>query len=131
MKKLGLILSTLLFAIATFVFNVNPAQAETYQVKMGADSGQLKYVPEKLTVKPGDSVEFVMNKLAPHNVVFDPSDVPSGAKSLASSLSANKLLFSPGQSYTVTFPEDAPKGEYGYYCQPHRGAGMNGKIIVE
>ncbi|NBD33080.1 MAG: plastocyanin [Cyanobacteria bacterium] len=131
MKKLGLILSTLLFAIATFVFTANPVLAETYEVKMGSDTGQLKYEPETLTIKAGDTVEFVMNKLAPHNVVFDPSGVPSGAKSLASSLSASKLLFSPGQSYSVTFPEDAPKGEYTYYCQPHRGAGMNGKIIVE
>jgi plastocyanin len=131
MRKLGLILSTVFFAIAAFAFTANPVLAETYQVKMGADSGQLKYDPATLSIKPGDTVEFVMNKLAPHNVVFDPSGVPSGAKSLASSLSASKLLFSPGQSYNVTFPKDAPKGEYNYYCQPHRGAGMNGKIIVE
>jgi len=131
MKKLALILSTIFLAIGILAINANPAQAETYQVKMGADTGQLKYVPEKLTVAPGDTVEFVMNKLAPHNVIFDSSNVPSGAKSLATSLSANKLLFSPGQSYTVTFPKDAPAGEYSYYCQPHRGAGMNGKIVVE
>jgi plastocyanin len=104
---------------------------ETYQVKMGSDTGQLKYVPEKLTIHPGDTVEFVMNKLAPHNVVFDSNGVPSGAKALASSLSKNKLLSGAGQTHTVSFPEDAPKGEYSYYCQPHRGAGMNGKIIVE
>lgn len=104
---------------------------QTYQVKMGSDTGQLKYVPEKLTIHPGDTVEFVMNKLAPHNVVFDSSGVPNGDKALASSLSNNKLLSGPGETYTVTFPEDAPKGEYSYYCQPHRGAGMNGKIIVE
>lgn len=131
MKKLALILSTVFLAIGAFAINANPAQAETYQVKMGADTGQLKYVPEKLTVSPGDTVEFVMNKLAPHNVIFDSSNVPSGAKSLATSLSAKKLLFSPGQSYTVNFPEDTPAGEYSYYCQPHRGAGMNGKIVVE
>jgi len=28
-------------------------------------------------------------------------------------------------------PEDAPSGEYEYYCQPHRGAGMNGKLVVK
>ncbi len=107
------------------------AGGQTYQVKMGSDTGQLKYVPEKLTIHPGDTVEFVMNKLAPHNVVFDNTGVPDGAKALASSLSKNKLLSGAGQTHTVTFPEDAPKGEYSYYCQPHRGAGMNGKIIVE
>ncbi|MDR9402140.1 MAG: plastocyanin [Halothece sp. Uz-M2-17] len=109
----------------------SPTGGETYQVKMGSDSGQLQYVPSKLTIHPGDTVEFVMNKLAPHNVVFDSNGVPSGAKALASSLSKNKLLSGAGETHTVTFPEDAPKGEYNYYCQPHRGAGMNGKIIVE
>jgi len=129
MKKLALIFSTVLFAIATFVVGVNPAHAKTHTVKMGSDTSQLVYVPETLTVQPGDTVEFVMNKLAPHNVVFD--SVPSGAESLKTSLTMNKLLFSPGQSYSVTIPEDAPSGEYEYYCQPHRGAGMNGKLVVK
>ncbi len=131
MKKLGLILATVFFTIATFALSANPAQAATHQVKMGSDTGQLVYVPETLSVSPGDSVEFVMNKLAPHNVVFESSDVPEGAESIASSLTMSKLLFSPGQSYSITIPEDAPKGEYEYYCQPHRGAGMTGKLIVE
>lgn len=131
MRKFSLIVSTILLALFTLVLGANPAQAETYQVKMGADTGQLKYVPEKLTVEAGDTVEFVMNKLAPHNVVFDSNNIPSGAKSIAQPLTMSKLLFSPGQSYSVTFPADAPKGEYQYYCQPHRGAGMNGKILVK
>ena len=104
---------------------------QTYEVKMGSDTGQLKYVPEKLTIHPGDTVNFVMNKLAPHNVVFDSNGVPASAKALASNLSKNKLLSTPGATHTITFPEDMPKGEYSYYCQPHRGAGMNAKLIVE
>lgn len=131
MKKLGLILATVLFAVATFALTASPAHAETHKVKMGSDTGQLVYVPDTLTVAPGDTVEFVMNKLAPHNVVFDSSGVPSGAESIASSLTMSKLLFSPGQSYSITIPDDAPKGEYQYYCQPHRGAGMNGQLIVK
>ncbi|QDZ41514.1 plastocyanin [Euhalothece natronophila Z-M001] len=131
MKKVGLILATALFAVVTFALSATPAHAATHKVKMGSDTGQLAYVPDTLSVSPGDEIEFVMNKLAPHNVVFDSSGVPNGAQSIASSLTMSKLLFSPGQSYTITIPEDAPKGEYNYYCQPHRGAGMNGKLIVE
>jgi len=111
--------------------DVAAAGGQTYDVKMGSDTGQLKYVPETLTVHPGDKIKFVMNKLAPHNVVFDSNGIPSGDKALASSLSNNKLLSTPGETHIVTIPEDAPKGEYNYYCQPHRGAGMNGKLIVE
>jgi len=131
MKKLGVILATLFFAIATFTFSATPANAATHEVKMGSDTGQLVYVPETVEVQQGDTVEFVMNKIAPHNVVFESSGVPEGAESLASSLSLSKLLFSPGQSYSITIPEDAPKGEYQFYCQPHRSAGMDGKLIVK
>lgn len=127
LKKLGLLFSVALLAIASFALSAAPAMAETYEVKMGADSGALQFVPSTLTVSPGDTVKFVMNKLAPHNAVFD--KVPAGAD--ASSLSHKQLLFSPGESYSTTFPADAPAGEYNFYCEPHRGAGMVGKIVVE
>ncbi|MBZ8179124.1 plastocyanin [Oscillatoria salina IIICB1] len=127
-KNLALVLSTVLLVAVSFFLSVAPAAAETYTVKMGADNGLLKFVPETLTIHPGDTVDFVMNKLGPHNAIFDKT--PAGGE-LAAKLSQDKLLFSPGQDYKVAFPADAPKGEYTYYCQPHRGAGMVGKIIVD
>lgn len=130
-RRLGVLLSTILLVVASFALSASPAAAETYTVKMGADSGQLQFVPAKLTVKPGDSVKWEMNKLAPHNAVFDASGVPNGDKALAKSLSKTNLMFAPGESAEITIPADAPAGEYTYYCQPHRGAGMVGKIVVE
>lgn len=127
-RKFGLILSTILLAIATFAVSAAPAFASTVEVKMGADSGLLQFVPSKVTVSPGDTVKFVMNKLGPHNVVFDKT--PGGAD-LAKSLSAEQLLFAPGESVDVTIPSDAPTGTYSYYCTPHRGAGMVGEIVVQ
>jgi len=122
MKKLGLFLSSLLLAV-TFIFAaIAPAQADTVEVKMGTDSGMLAFQPAKVTIKAGDTVKWVNNKLAPHNVVFD-SSVKDADK-----LSHKGLAFSPGESFEVTFNEP---GEYPYYCEPHRGAGMNGTIIVE
>ncbi|MGF1482257.1 MAG: plastocyanin [Cyanophyceae cyanobacterium] len=131
MSRLALFLSTVLLVVSSFVFSAAPAAAETHTVKMGTDNGQLKFVPENLTIKPGDTVEWVNNKLAPHNAVFDVSKVPDAAKDLSKNLSHDKLLFSSGDSYKSTFPDDAPAGEYVYYCQPHRGAGMVAKITVE
>lgn len=130
-RRLGVLLSTILLVVASFALSASPAAAESYTVKMGADSGQLQFVPAKLTVKPGDSVKWEMNKLAPHNAVFDASGVPNKDKALAKSLSKEKLMFAPGESAEITIPADAPTGEYTYYCQPHRGAGMVGKIVVE
>ena len=127
-KKLVLIISTIFLLAVSFFTSVNPAAAETYTVKMGSDNGQLQFMPETLTIKPGDTVKWVNNKLAPHNAVFDSSKVNPD---LAKSLSQKNLLFSPGEGYETTFPADIASGEYSYYCEPHRGAGMVGKIIVE
>ncbi len=127
-KKLVLVLSGLLLVATSFFFSATPVAAETYTIKMGADDGQLKFIPETLIVKPGDTVKWINNKLAPHNAIFNASKITA---SVAKKLSHKQLLFSSGQYYETTFPENTPSGEYPYYCQPHRGAGMVGKIIVE
>ncbi|NJK47087.1 plastocyanin [Candidatus Gracilibacteria bacterium] len=124
-KKLGLLLSTILLVIASFVLSVAPAAAETYTVKMGADSGMLQFDPPTVTIKAGDTVKWVNNKLAPHNVMFDGSKMDSA---VATKISHKNLVFSPGESFETTFSEP---GEYSYYCEPHRGAGMVGKVIVQ
>jgi plastocyanin len=128
-RKVGLLLSVAIVAIATFAFSASPAFAASYDVKMGADNGMLQFVPDTLTVSPGDTVNFTINTVPPHNVVFD--KVPGGDAGLAKSLSNSQLLFTKGQSVAVTIPSDAPKGDYDFYCQPHRGAGMTGKLVVE
>lgn len=117
-KKLSLLFSTLLLVVASFFVTTNPAMAETYEVKMGSDSGMLQFVPKELTIKKGDTVKWVNNKMAPHNAVFDTDAVKSH----------KNLVFSPGESYETTFDET---GEFSYYCEPHRGAGMVGKVVVQ
>ncbi len=44
------------------------------------------------------------------------------------SLNHEDYLNAPGESVTSTFKTP---GEYSYYCEPHQGAGMAGKIIVQ
>ncbi len=117
-KKLSLLLSIVIIAIASFCFNVNPAAADTHEVKMGTDTGMLKFQPETITISEGDTVKWVNNKMAPHNVVFSDDKVKSH----------KQLVFSPGDSFETTFKE---AGEYSYYCEPHRGAGMVGKVVVQ
>jgi plastocyanin len=129
-KRLFLACAALLLVIGTVFASATPASAASYTVKMGADNGLLAFEPAKLAVKPGDTVKWVINKVPPHNVVFDVSNIPGGNKELATSLSHKKLEMSPGNSIEITIPADAEAGEYSYYCEPHRGAGMVGKIVV-
>ncbi len=124
-KRVVLGLSILLLAVSSFVLNAAPANAATYEVKMGADNGMLSFVPKVVEAQPGDTIKFVNNKLAPHNAVFE------GSSDVAQALSHKQLLYSAGESFDVTIPADAAPGEYSYFCQPHRGAGMQAKIIVK
>lgn len=129
-NNLGRVCVALVLVMATFVMAAAPAFAENYEVKMGSDSGLLVFQPAKLAVKAGDTVTWVNNKMAPHNVIFDASGVP-GDKALADKVSHSKLTFAPGENYSTTFTADMPAGDYRYFCAPHRGAGMIGTITLE
>jgi plastocyanin len=95
-------------------------------VLLGSDAGGLVFVPDSVTIKSGESVTFKNNAGFPHNVIFDEDSVPDGVN--AEGLSKEDYLNAPGETHEVKF---TTAGEYGYYCQPHQGAGMKGKIIVQ
>ena len=61
----------------------------------------------------------------PHNIVFDEDAVPAGVN--ADALSNEDYLNAPGETVTRKFDV---AGENNYYCEPHQGAGMQGKVIV-
>lgn len=125
-KKFLTVLAGLLLVVSSFFFSVNPAAAAGVTVKMGSDSGALVFDPSTVTIKAGDEVKWVNNKLSPHNVVFSAGgSVDDGT---AAKLSHKGLVFAAGESFTTAFTEP---GTYEYYCEPHRGAGMVGKVVVE
>jgi plastocyanin len=99
--------------------------AETKMVKMGSDSGQLVFSPDEVKICAGDSVTWTNNKGGPHNVVFDEDAIPAGVSQ--ESISMDDQLGDEGATFTKKFDT---KGEYSYYCEPHRGAGMQATLIV-
>jgi len=131
LRSLTVVCLAFAMVIGTVALAASPAMASDYEVKMGGDSGLLVFEPAALSVKAGDTVTWVNNKMAPHNVIFDDATIPGGDKALATKLSHDQLTFSPGESYSPTFTADMPAGEYTYFCAPHRGAGMVGTITVE
>jgi plastocyanin len=106
MKFLFALLATILFA----------APAWAVDVQMGAN-GNLIFEPSEVTISAGESVHFVNNMLPPHNVVVE--DHPE--------LSHTGLAFAPGETFDITFPD---AGDYTFWCDPHKGAGMIGTIHV-
>jgi plastocyanin len=99
--------------------------AETKTVMMGTESGQLVFQPAKTKLCKGDSVSWVIVKGGPHNVVFDEDNIPGGTSQEA--LSMDGQLGEEGETFTKQFDV---AGNYGYYCEPHRSAGMVGELVV-
>lgn len=103
---------------------------ETHTVQMGgAGHGPFYFDPIGLFVSPGDTVEFV-NDTSGHSATsyhedLDSSDVtriPEAAEPFNSG-----VLQSDGASWNYTFTEP---GTYDYFCIPHKGLGMIGRIVV-
>lgn len=100
--------------------------AETKNVGMGTESGQLVFEPSKLKICKGDSVTWTIVKAGPHNVVFDADAVPAGVNTEA--ISMDEQLGEEGETFTRKFDI---AGAYSYYCEPHRSAGMQATLMVE
>jgi plastocyanin len=89
-----------------------------------------KFLPEKVTIKAGQTIEWVNNAKTLHSVDGDPtmalkpSDVslPPGAKPFDSG------FMKPGMTWEYTFKVP---GTYKYTCVPHEKDRMNGEIVVK
>ncbi|PIR39773.1 MAG: hypothetical protein COV35_00795 [Alphaproteobacteria bacterium CG11_big_fil_rev_8_21_14_0_20_39_49] len=116
MKKL--LLTTALMLATT------PAFAKEYTIKEVTDYNAEKqnfFSPDKLTIQPGDTVNFVNAQDEMHDVMF--VNVPKGV---------NEMIMSPmmekkGDKFSYTF--NVP-GTYQFHCHPHEALGMKGTIIV-
>lgn len=128
-SRLGQILAIALLAIG--LLSNLPANADSFTVKMGSDGGLLVFEPNNINVKAGDTVTWVNNKSWPHNFVFDKTKTAPELVKLVSSLSHSQLSMKPGEENAIVVPADLAAGTYEYYCEPHRGAGMAGKITVQ
>ncbi|XP_044480271.1 plastocyanin [Mangifera indica] len=103
------------------------SNAMAIEILLGGDDGSLAFVPSSFSVSPGEKIVFKNNAGFPHNVVFDEDEIPSGVDASKISMSDEDLLNAPGETYAVSLTE---KGQYSFYCTPHQGAGMVGKVTV-
>ena len=109
----------------------------THDVNMVLEGSAYKYVPDQLTIKAGDVVNFHNVSGGPHNVSFWGDSIPAGAADVLKGGMPDQmaplegsLLTEPNGVYTVNFA-NAPTGEYKYYCLPHLALGMKAKLTVQ
>ena len=113
--------------IATAAAGILVGNAMAAEILLGSDDGGLAFVPNDFTVASGGEIVFKNNAGFPHNVVFDEDEIPSGVDAAGISMNEEDLLNAAGETYKVTLTE---KGTYSFYCAPHQGAGMVGKVTV-
>ena len=121
-RRLGLAAMTLSLLFGLACFAAPAANAATQTVEM---SPSLQFQPNSVTAAPGDTIVWNNAAGLPHNIVFEDS-----SKFDSASMETLGKLQGKGQ-VELTLPKDLPAGEYGYFCTPHRGAGMVGKIVVQ
>ena len=104
---------------------------------LGGDDKGYRFEPVNLTIKAGDVVKWVMVSGGPHNVAFDPAQVPDDVEQKLSAAMQNQqqplgspFFMNPGENYTVSFAGIKP-GTYNYVCTPHIAQNMKGTITVQ
>ena len=95
------------------------SDAVTVEVGVEANDGPYGYGPSAVRVDPGTEVtfEWVSNT---HNVVVE--NQPEDAD-----WSGEEDISNEGYAHSHTFETE---GVYQYFCQPHRGMGMKGAVVV-
>ena len=111
-----LIRIVILATIAAFIIFL-PRTAFALDISMGSN-GNLIFDPSDVTIDAGDTIHFVNGMLPPHNIIVEGR----------ADLSRESLMFNPGESQDIKF---ADAGDYDFFCGPHQGAGMVGKIHVK
>jgi plastocyanin len=113
-----------------------PATGKTVEVKMIGDGTTYKFDPANITIKSGDNVKWIMVSGGPHNVSFDPAEVPAAAKAQLSANMDNQmselagpLLQNANEAYEISFA-GMPAGTYKVHCTPHLAMNMIGTITV-
>ena len=123
-----------------------PATGTRHRVQMVLENGQYKYVPADITVKAGDAIDFVNVSGGPHNVAFNPANVPDDVEQQLAANMPNAVggmtkmgplngpllteTSGPNSVYTISFA-GIKAGQYPYVCTPHEAMGMKGTITVQ
>jgi plastocyanin len=105
----------ILLAGAALLLVVSPAAAKTVTVAITKTG----YVPKTTTVAVGDSVSFVNQDTASHQVVLKPT---TGV-----TCTPNPLVLAPGQTGTCTF---RTAGSYSFTDSTNKGAAFKGTVTV-
>jgi plastocyanin len=108
---------------------------KTHDVNMVLEGSSYKYVPDQLNVGSNDLIRYHNKSGGPHNVAFWSDSIPKGADKAITVTDpmaplSSKLAVAPDEVIEVKL-NNAPAGEYKYYCTPHLALGMKARLTVK
>jgi plastocyanin len=124
------ICATLIFCTAVYVEATIPAAPQESDAVVVKMTPERKFMPEKITIKVGQTVEWVNDDNAmPHEVTTDPNVAsdPSNVSIPAGTEPFDSRLITSGKSFRHQF---TLPGLYRYACPPHENDGMLGEVTV-
>ncbi|HEX9937036.1 MAG TPA: plastocyanin/azurin family copper-binding protein [Longimicrobium sp.] len=103
------------------------ASGDVVEVRMltSADGASGTFEPANVTVKKGQTIRFVTDGKAAHNVSFPPAE-NAGKSNLPA---PSPYVTTAGTSVDVVANMDA--GTYNFQCDPHATMGMKGVLTVQ
>lgn len=106
------------------------------RLEVDADRDVHRFVPARITAKPGDLLVFRVSSGAPHALAFEAAGLSAAARALLQAALPDRssdlqgpVLAENGIEYRVTVPR-LPAGTYRFYSTPHRAYEMRGELIV-
>lgn len=122
---------------ATGTATAAPVTGTVHEVKMIGDEKGYRFEPSSITIKAGDGIKFTNVSGGPHNIAFDPSQIPADVQAQLNANMPNTtspltgpLLTQPNETYTISFANIKP-GTYEGHCVPHLALGMKISITVQ
>lgn len=118
------------FGVAPFFGTTFGYAAGTAVIEMRSDAlgARVWFDPIGIYVEPGTTVRWIVRENVHTTTAYHPSNdkhslrIPETAKPWDSG-----YLVQPGKHFDITL---TVPGVYDYYCTPHEGAGMVGRIVV-
>jgi plastocyanin len=106
-----------------------PIQSPAPQADVTVSMRNMRFNPDPITIRVGQTVKWINESNAPHTVTDDPCEAQSQGSAVlpAGADPFDSGILSHGKSYTKTF---TVPGTYKYFCKLHEKSGMVGTITV-
>lgn len=111
-----------IFIIIPFALSTPAYSAEHIVYANAGKATEMRFAPQDIEIKAGDTVTWINNADMYHNVKALKKDIPADAEPFTS-----KGLAKKDDRWSHTF---SISGKYNYFCVPHRSMGMIGSVTV-